>query len=183
MKSMGAYYWYVKIPQCGYRLQDIAFYVQIHIALCTVVITSLLVCAKSLGVRASVKRVYLQAQWWLSMIHVNGRNQCKKYHLNRITKDSCFHINGLVQDCSNSSANALGLLHWSYKHKYAMHNKDIHLFYDLHCNMYFHTHTAAMFLLNKVEKWNKSETVLQKRIQMYPQCKVVDIMQQKTLWH
>ena len=64
-----------------------------------------------------------------------------------------------------------------------MHNKDIHLFYDLRRNMYFHKHTAAMLLLNKVEKWNKSETVLQKRIQMYPQCKLVDIMQQKTLWH
>ena len=69
-----------------------------------------------------------------------------------------FLLSYQVQDCSNSSANALGLLHWSYKHKYAMQNKDIHLFHDLHCNMYFHTHTAAMFLLNKVEKvkqkWN-----------------------------
>ena len=34
MKSMGAYYWYVKIPQCGYMeygLKYIAFYVQKHI--------------------------------------------------------------------------------------------------------------------------------------------------------
>ena len=41
-----------------HRLKDIAFYVQKHITLCTVVITSLLVRDKPLGVSASVKRVY-----------------------------------------------------------------------------------------------------------------------------
>ena len=60
-KSMGAYFWYVKIPQCGWMehgLKDIVFFVQNHITLCTVVITSLLVRDKPLGVPASVKRVY-----------------------------------------------------------------------------------------------------------------------------
>ena len=58
---MGAYFWYVKIPQCGWMehgLKDIVFYAQNHITLCTVVITSLLVRDKPLGVPASVKRVY-----------------------------------------------------------------------------------------------------------------------------
>ena len=39
-------------------LKDIAFYVQKHITPCTVVITSLLVRDKPLGVPASMKRVY-----------------------------------------------------------------------------------------------------------------------------
>ena len=54
---------------------------------------------------------HLQAQWWLSIIPVYGSNQRKKYYsLNRITKSSCFHIDGLVQNCCNSSAIALELL-------------------------------------------------------------------------
>ena len=35
IKSLWVYYWYVKIPQCGYMeygLKDVAFYVQKHIA-------------------------------------------------------------------------------------------------------------------------------------------------------
>ena len=35
MKSLGMYYWYVKVPQCGcvkHRLEYIMFYVQKHIA-------------------------------------------------------------------------------------------------------------------------------------------------------
>ena len=33
MESMGAYYWYLKIPQCGlmeHEWKDVAFYVQKH---------------------------------------------------------------------------------------------------------------------------------------------------------
>ena len=59
--SLGIRYRCVKIPQCGYiehGLKDIAFNVQKHITLCTVVVTSLLVRDKPLKAPASVKRVY-----------------------------------------------------------------------------------------------------------------------------
>ena len=53
----------------------------------------------------------MQSQWWLNMMPVSRWNQHKKYcSLNRVTKYSYFDIDGLVQDCSNSKANALELL-------------------------------------------------------------------------
>ena len=59
-KPLGVRYQCIKIPECGWMehgLKDI-FYVQKHMTSCTVVITSLLVRDKPLGLPASVKRVY-----------------------------------------------------------------------------------------------------------------------------
>ena len=58
-KWFGLYYWYVKIPQCGYvqhGLQYITFYVQKHIA--TMCFNPPLVHIKPLGSPAFVKLVY-----------------------------------------------------------------------------------------------------------------------------
>ena len=58
---IGAYYWYVKIPQCGYvehGLKDIAFYVQKHITHRTVYFNFPLVRDKPLGAPAFVRLVY-----------------------------------------------------------------------------------------------------------------------------
>ena len=64
MKSMGSYYWYVKIPQCRYMeygSKDIALYVQKHMKLRAVCQNFPLLRDKLLGAPASVRRVY-----WLS---------------------------------------------------------------------------------------------------------------------
>ena len=56
-----AYYWYVKIPQCGYMehgLKDIAFYVQKHIRTRAVCHNFLCFATSHLGAPASVRRVY-----------------------------------------------------------------------------------------------------------------------------
>ena len=55
----------------GHGLKDVAFYVERRITPCTVVITSLLVRDKPLGVPASVKQVYYGASAWFSIIY-NG---------------------------------------------------------------------------------------------------------------
>ena len=59
---MGAYYWYVKIPQWRYmnhELKYIVFYVQKHIAPQAVCYNSLLVCDNKLGAPAHVRVVYM----------------------------------------------------------------------------------------------------------------------------
>ena len=61
MKSMRIYYWYIKVPQCGYMghgLRNITFYVQKHIAYRVVCHNFLLVRDKPLVAPASVKQVY-----------------------------------------------------------------------------------------------------------------------------
>ena len=65
-KSMGAYYWYFKIPQCGYVehwLKNIAFYVQKHIAHHAVWYNFALVCDKPLGVPVFMRLVYWLCCW------------------------------------------------------------------------------------------------------------------------
>ena len=83
MKSVGVCYWCVKIPQCGYMehgLKDIAFYVQKHISLCTVVITSLLVRDKPPGAPASVKRVYCNVgEMPLKLFYQHGIKEHKQW--------------------------------------------------------------------------------------------------------
>ena len=58
---MGAYYWYVKIPQCGYMehgFKDIAYYVHKRIVPRAVCYNFPLVRDKPLGAPAFVRRVY-----------------------------------------------------------------------------------------------------------------------------
>ena len=79
-KSLGVYYWYVKIPRCGYiehGLKDVAFYVQKHIEPWAVCYTPLLVLYMPLGAHTFVKLIYwvtllghvrhLQWQWWSNL--------------------------------------------------------------------------------------------------------------------
>ena len=59
---MGAYYWYVKIPQSGYmehELKDIAFFVKKHIAHRAVCYNFPLVRDKPLGAPAYGRVVYM----------------------------------------------------------------------------------------------------------------------------
>ena len=61
-KSMGAYYWYVKIPQWWYMdhgLKDIAFYVQKQIAHWAVCYNYPLVRDKPIGTAAYVRVIYM----------------------------------------------------------------------------------------------------------------------------
>ena len=60
-KSLGACYWCVTIPQCGFMehgLKHITFYVQKHIAALVTCYNPALVRNKQLGAPASVKLVY-----------------------------------------------------------------------------------------------------------------------------
>ena len=63
---MGAYYWYVKIPQCMYMeygLKDFAFDVKKHIAHRAVCYNLPLVHNKLLGVPAHVRLIYWASTW------------------------------------------------------------------------------------------------------------------------
>ena len=70
-KSLGAYYWYVKMPRCGcdeHRLEYITFYVQKHIAHLVACPGHLLVRDGPLGAPAYVKPAY----WLIMSIHQCG---------------------------------------------------------------------------------------------------------------
>ena len=61
MKSLGVYYWYVKMPRCGcveHGLQYITFYAQQHIAHLAACTGPLLVRKEPLGAPAFVKLAY-----------------------------------------------------------------------------------------------------------------------------
>ena len=68
MKSLGVYYWYVKVPRCRcveHGFEYITFYVQKHIANLAACSGPLLVCDGLLGASAFVKLTYCSSFYYV----------------------------------------------------------------------------------------------------------------------
>ena len=99
-KALGVCNRCIKIPQCGcmeHGLNDGAFYVQKHITPCTVVITSMLVRDKPLGVPASMKRVYWTANITPDHFVLHALPISKRLHVRSFSFEA-FARNGLCQN-------------------------------------------------------------------------------------
>ena len=105
-KSFGVYYWYVKIPQCGYMengLKDVAFYVQKHIAPWTICYNAPLVCDMPLWVPAFLKLVY-----YGSVNSLLPRTACWV----KVKRIVCAHPWDCHKSCSAHFFRDTGLTHW-----------------------------------------------------------------------
>ena len=105
-KSFGVYYWYVKIPQCGYMengLKDVAFYVQKHIAPWTICYNAPLVCDMPLWVPAFLKLVC-----YGSVNSLLPRTACWV----KVKRIVCAQPWDCHKSCSSHFFRDTGLTHW-----------------------------------------------------------------------